>query len=122
MVTNNRKRGTKGGDAATTAAEIQAAGGEAFPCFGSVSDYGESKKLIQTAVDHYGKIDVLVNNAAILLNGPLINYTEKQMRDIVDINILGVLFAASMLSHTWPNKSTERLSTYLPARPSRVML
>jgi NAD(P)-dependent dehydrogenase (short-subunit alcohol dehydrogenase family) len=97
VVTNNRKRGTKGGDAATTAAEIKAAGGEAIPVFASVSDYGESKKLIQTAVDHYGKIDVLVNNAAILLNGPLINYTEKQMRDIVDINILGCVFCCQQV-------------------------
>jgi 3-oxoacyl-[acyl-carrier protein] reductase len=105
VVTNNRKRGTKGGDAATTAAEIKAAGGGAIPVFASVSDYGESKKLIQTAVDHYGKIDVLVNNAAILLNGPLINYTEKQMRDIVDINILGCVFCCQ---HAVPYMSKQK--------------
>jgi len=92
VVTNNRKQGTKGGDAATTAAEIKAAGGQAIPCFGNVSDYQESQKLIQTAVDHFGKIDILVNNAAILLNGPLVNYTEKQIREIVDINLTGCIF------------------------------
>ncbi|MGP8079572.1 MAG: SDR family NAD(P)-dependent oxidoreductase [Dehalococcoidales bacterium] len=92
VVTNNRKQGTKGGDAATTAAEIKAAGGQAIPCFGNISDYQESQKLIQTAVDHFGKIDILVNNAAILLNGPLVNYTEKQIREIVDINLTGCIF------------------------------
>ncbi len=92
VITNNRKQGTKGGDAATTAAEIKAAGGQAIPCFGNISDYQESQKLIQTAVDHFGKIDILVNNAAILLNGPLVNYTEKQIREIVDINLTGCIF------------------------------
>ena len=92
VVTNNRAKGTKGGDAATTAAEIKAAGGQAVPFFGSVADYQDSQKLVKTAVDHFGKIDILVNNAAILLNGPLINYTEQQIRDIVDINVNGCIF------------------------------
>ena len=105
VVTNNRKPGTKGGDAATVAAEIKAAGGEAFPFFGSVSDYKESQKLIQTAVDHFGKIDVLVNNAAILLAGPLINYNEKQMRDIVDINVLGCIFCCQ---HVIPHMARQK--------------
>ena len=38
VVTNNRKPGTKGGDAATVAAEIKSAGGVAIPFFGDVSD------------------------------------------------------------------------------------
>jgi 3-oxoacyl-[acyl-carrier protein] reductase len=92
VVTNNRAKGTKGGDAVTTAAEIRAAGGKAFPFFGSVSDYNDSQKLVKTAVDHFGKIDILVNNAAILLNGSLVNYTEQQIRDIVDINVNGCIF------------------------------
>lgn len=92
VVTNNRKKGTKGGDAETTADEIKAAKGNAVPYFGNVADYKDSQKLIRTALDHFGKIDILVNNAAILLNGPLINYTEKQIRDIVDINVNGCIF------------------------------
>jgi len=92
VVTNNRTPGTNGGDAAIVAAEINDAGGEAFPFFGSVSDYQESQKLIRAAVDHFGKIDILVNNAAIMLTGPLVNYTEKQIRDIVDVNVTGCIF------------------------------
>jgi 3-oxoacyl-[acyl-carrier protein] reductase len=92
VVTNNRTEGQKGGDAATAAAEIKAAGGEAVPFFGSISDYSESKKLIETAVNTYGRIDILVNNAATMLRGPLINYTEAQIREIVDINLIGCIF------------------------------
>jgi len=63
VVTNNRKEGTQGGDAATVAAEIKAAGGEAIPFFGSVSDYKVAQEAIQTAVKSFGRIDIVVNNA-----------------------------------------------------------
>jgi len=63
VVTNNRKAGTQGGDAATVAAEIKATGGEAVPFFGSVSDFNEAQQAIKTAVDNFGKIDILINNA-----------------------------------------------------------
>ena len=63
VITNNRKPGTEGGDAATVAAEIKAAGGEAVPFFGSVSDFADAEKAIKTAVDAFGKIDIIVNNA-----------------------------------------------------------
>ena len=92
VVTNNRRPGTRGGDAATVAEEIKAAGGEAMAVFSSVSDYKESQKIIQTTIDKYGQIDVLVNNAAIMLDGMLVNYTEKQIRDIIDINFTGCVF------------------------------
>ena len=92
VVTNNRKAGTTGGEAATVAAEIKPAGGEATPIFGSVNDYKEAKHIIQATVEKYGRIDVLVNNAAIMVDGPLIKYTEKQIRDIVDVNLTGTIF------------------------------
>ena len=92
VVTNNRKAGTQGGDAATVAAEIRAGGGEAVPAFGSVSDYKEAQKVIQTAVSSYGRIDILVNNAGILFRSPLINSTEEQIRAVIDVNIVGCIY------------------------------
>lgn len=49
------------GDAETTAKTIKDMGGEAVHFFGDVSDFEVARKLIQTAVDSYGKIDILVN-------------------------------------------------------------
>lgn len=63
VVTNNRKPGSQGGDAATVAEEIKTAGGEAVPFFGSVSDFSEAEKAIKTAIDSFGRIDIVVNNA-----------------------------------------------------------
>ena len=64
------------GDAESTADEIGGEGGEATTFYGDISDYETSAKLIQTAVDRYGRIDILVNNAAGLGFGPFVNLTE----------------------------------------------
>ncbi len=51
------------GDAETTAAKIRKAGGEATACFADISDFSAAGRLIQKAVDTYGRIDILVNVA-----------------------------------------------------------
>jgi 3-oxoacyl-[acyl-carrier protein] reductase len=51
------------GDAETTAEALREIGGEAVPFFGDISSFEIAGKLIQTAVDSFGKIDILVNVA-----------------------------------------------------------
>jgi 3-oxoacyl-[acyl-carrier protein] reductase len=51
------------GDAETTAETIRKFGGEAVPFFGNITDFKSAGKLIKTAVDKFGKIDILVNVA-----------------------------------------------------------
>jgi 3-oxoacyl-[acyl-carrier protein] reductase len=51
------------GDAETTAKEIKKAGGEAVPFFGDIADFKVAEQLVKTAVDSFGKIDILVNIA-----------------------------------------------------------
>ena len=52
-----------GGDAERTAAAIREKGGKAVACFADITDYDEAGKLIQTAVDNFGGVDILVNVA-----------------------------------------------------------
>ena len=63
VVTNNRRPGTSGGDAVTAAKEINDRGGQSVPFFGSVSDFDVAQKLVQTALDNFGRVDIMVNNA-----------------------------------------------------------
>ena len=51
------------GDAETTAQQIRDAGGEATACFADISDWDEAKKLVDTAVETYGSVDIVVNVA-----------------------------------------------------------
>jgi 3-oxoacyl-[acyl-carrier protein] reductase len=52
---------TEAGDAGTTANRIKEMGGEAIPFFGDVSKFDVAEQLMKTAVDGFGKIDILVN-------------------------------------------------------------
>jgi 3-oxoacyl-[acyl-carrier protein] reductase len=68
------------GDAEGTAAEIILEGGEAVPFYGDISDYDVCGNLIESAVDNFGRIDILVNNAAGLGFGPFADVTEDDWR------------------------------------------
>jgi len=89
VVTNNRRQGTEGGDAETAARQITDMGGQAVPFFGSVSDFETAGKLIQTAVDSFGRLDILVNNAGADRPHMIWNMTEEEWDTSVDSYLKG---------------------------------
>ena len=89
IVTNNRRPGTSGGDAETTAREIRDLGGQAVPFFGSVSDFDGAQKLIQTALDKFGRVDILVNNAGADAPKMVWNMAEEDWDRCVDSFLKG---------------------------------
>lgn len=89
IVTNNRKPGTPGGDAETTAREIRENGGQAVPCFADVANFEEARRLVQTAVDSFGKVDILVNNAGTATANMVWEMTEEQWDQVVNSSLKG---------------------------------
>ncbi|MDH5695249.1 MAG: SDR family NAD(P)-dependent oxidoreductase [Dehalococcoidia bacterium] len=89
VVTNNRRPGTSGGDAETAAKEIMGMGGQAVPFFGSVSEFDIAQKLIQTAVDNFGRLDILVNNAGADAPKMVWNMTEEDWDRCLDSFLKG---------------------------------
>lgn len=76
---------------AETVDDITANGGEATFVRADVSDADEAKRMIETAVDEYGGLDVLFNNAAI--EGPvdrLEDYDTDAFEQVIDVNLKGV--------------------------------
>jgi len=65
------------GDAETTASEIRKMGGEAVAFFGDISDFKTAAGLIQTAVDSFGRIDILANIAGTFGFSPLWEISEE---------------------------------------------
>lgn len=64
------------GDAQTTADQIRKEGGKAVPCFADVNRAEDAKRLIDTAIASFGRIDILVNNAAGLGQGTVLTTDE----------------------------------------------
>ncbi|MFC1943413.1 SDR family NAD(P)-dependent oxidoreductase [Chloroflexota bacterium] len=89
VVTNNRRPATSGGDAETTAKQITDMGGQAVPFFGSVSDFEVANKLIQTAADKFGRLDILVNNGGADQPHMVWNMTEEEWDTCVDSFLKG---------------------------------
>lgn len=79
----------KRSDAAQTAKEINDAGGTAFPCFADVSDPAGAKHLIETAIEKFGRVDILINNAAALGEGTVTKTDEGLWNKLVASKMTG---------------------------------
>ena len=82
-----------------TLAEIRESGGEAFVYQADVSDPEQVKTMVSAAVEQYGRLDILVNNAAMQFNRFADQYDSELIRRIWDINFAGYL---RMIRETLP--------------------
>src|SRR5438034_4116912 len=93
-----------GGDRAGTGAdlspaqqvveEIKAKGGEAVANGADVSDWEQSKAMIDQAVQTFGKLDVLITNAGILRDRMLVNMTEAECDAVIKAHLKGTFAPA----------------------------
>lgn len=72
--------------------EIKTAGGEATPNYGSVSDWESAQGIIQTAIDAYGKIDILINNAGILRDKSMLKMGIEDYELVRSVHLDGTFF------------------------------
>jgi NADP-dependent 3-hydroxy acid dehydrogenase YdfG len=80
------------------AREIRDRGGAAVTCRTDVASRADLERLVGTAVDHFGRLDVLVSNAGISKIGPVSDLDVDGWSAMIDVNVRGVLhgFAAAL--------------------------
>jgi len=74
------------------AAEIREAGGKAQAVAVDVTDRAQVQALIDTAVQAFGRVDVLVNNAGLMSIAPMDELKVEEWDRMIDINVKGVLY------------------------------
>jgi len=77
------------------AADILGAGGRVLAVAGDVTSEADMDALVQAAVDRFGRLDVMICNAGIGYHGRLDETPRDAMRRVVDVNLMGTLYAAS---------------------------
>ncbi len=97
IVVNDLGGSTDGQGSSETAAEavvneIKAAGGEAVPNFDSVSTPEGGEAIVQTAIDAYGKVDIVINNAGILRDKSFHNMTPDLLNPVLDVHLKGAFY------------------------------
>jgi NAD(P)-dependent dehydrogenase (short-subunit alcohol dehydrogenase family) len=80
--------------------EITKDGGEAIACYGSVAEEQSANAIVATAIDSYGRIDAVVNNAGIGLGGLFAETDPATFRTLVDIHYYGTLYVTRA---AWPH-------------------
>ncbi|MEF8848267.1 MAG: SDR family oxidoreductase [Candidatus Thermoplasmatota archaeon] len=81
-------------DCSDTANEIKNIEGETLSVKTDVSNPDEVKKMVDKTLDKYGRIDILVNNAGILKNGKAEDFSIKDWKNVLDINLAGQFYCA----------------------------
>jgi NAD(P)-dependent dehydrogenase (short-subunit alcohol dehydrogenase family) len=100
--------GVGGGDAGPAQQvvdEITAAGGQAVANTDDISDFAGAEKLIGTAVEAFGKVDVLINNAGILRDRMLVNMTEAEWDAVIKVHLKGTFAPAHFAANHFRERS-----------------
>ncbi len=85
--------------------EIVAAGGKAVANGSDVSDFASAKEMVDQAVETYGRLDVLVNNAGILRDRMLVNMEEKEWDAVIQVHLKGTFAPAHHAASYWRDQS-----------------
>jgi NAD(P)-dependent dehydrogenase (short-subunit alcohol dehydrogenase family) len=93
------------GPAKQVVEEICGAGGEAIANGEDVADWQGAERLVQAALDTYGQLDVVVNNAGILRDRMLVNMQEREWDEVIRVHLKGTAAVSHWAAAHWRGRS-----------------
>lgn len=102
---SNSGEGSDGGPAHDVVAEITAAGGIATANTDNVSDWAGARNLVQQAVEEFGRLDVVVNNAGILRDSFIASMDEASWDAVIAVHLKGHFAVLRHAAEYWKNQS-----------------
>ena len=92
--------------------EIRANGGEAAACYESVATMEGGEAIVQTALDSFGKLDVVVTCAGILRDRMLFNMTEEEWDSVIQVHLKGTFTVVKHASILFRQQRSGRIITF----------
>lgn len=89
--------------------EIKAAGGEAVANYDSVATPEGGKAIIQTALDAFGKVDIVINNAGILRDAAFKNMDAEKLEPVIDVHLKGAFYVTQAAWETMRENNYGRI-------------
>jgi NAD(P)-dependent dehydrogenase (short-subunit alcohol dehydrogenase family) len=89
------------GPASDTVAAIAEAGGKALANSSDISDHAAAENLVGTAIEEFGRLDVLVNVAGILRDRMIFNMTEQEWDDVIRVHLKGTFNTTKFAAAHW---------------------
>ena len=87
--------------------EIKAAGGEAIVNGSDVSDWTQSQEMVRSAIDAFGGLDILINNAGILRDKMMVNMSESDWDAVIKVHLKGTFAPTHHAANYWRTESKE---------------
>jgi len=97
--------GASEGPAHDVVREIEGLGGEAVANGENVADFGGAERMVQAAVERFGRLDILVNNAGILRDRMLVNMEEHEWDAVIDVHLKGHFAPTHHAAAHWRERS-----------------
>ena len=97
--------GNDQGPAQDVVDEIKAMGGEALANTDDISDWDGAQRLVQSAIDTFGGLDILINNAGILRDRMLTNMSEAEWDAVIQVHLKGTFAPSRHAAAYWREKS-----------------
>ena len=98
--------------AETVVAEIRDEGGTAVACTESVATMEGGERIVQTAVDNYGRLDIVVTCAGILRDRMIFNMTEQEWDDVIAVHLKGTFTVVKHACILFRQQRSGRIITF----------
>ncbi|MCU1463654.1 MAG: short-chain dehydrogenase/reductase [Acidimicrobiales bacterium] len=98
-------RGESDGPAAAVVAEIRELGGDAVANTDDVATWGGARSLVEAALDHFGRLDVLVTNAGIIRDRMLVSLEEEDWDAVIRVHLKGTFAPVHFAAAHWRERA-----------------